>query len=94
MGGLSLEGQVSMSRRYARKYVLFCARHFTTCPVVLEGLECARANALVYPLKMKDDLSLLTSILAIQILARLLMRIDWDVVRGDGRCSGEDIPRM
>lgn len=67
----------------------FCAGHFTTCPVVLEGLQCSRANALVYPSKMKDDLSLLSSILAIQILARLLVRIDKDVggttvARGNG----------
>ena len=70
---------VNMSGRQGKEDALFRASHFATCPVVLKGLKCACANAFVYPSKVKDDLSLLANILAIQVLARLLVGIDWRV---------------
>ena len=44
--------------------LLFSTSHFATCPIVLKRLECAGTNTFVDPARVKNDLALLTGILA------------------------------
>lgn len=63
-------------RKWAGELLLFCTSHFAPCPIVLECLECPGTNTLVDPARVKDDFTLLTGILAEQVLTRLFMGVN------------------
>lgn len=56
--------------------LLFGTSDFTPCPVVLERLERAGTNTLADPAVVENDFSLLTGILAEQVLTRLFVGVN------------------
>lgn len=85
-GRSTLEDGEMVTKKWGN-VVLFGTSDFAACPVVLKRLEGTGTDTLVNPAGMKNDFTLFTGILTEEILARLLVRIDWDVYeRGGSSC--------
>lgn len=82
-------GVIPRGRRRRWKAEFLGACDFATCPVVLECLECSRADALVDPAVVKHDFPLLSCILAVKILARFLVGVNEYIGRATvAGCNG------
>lgn len=57
--------------------ILFLPGHFASCPVCVESLQLSGTDALVNPSRIKDYFSLFSSVLTIQTLPRLLIRVNY-----------------